>query len=308
MAAPRMVQVKYVDPVGPAELMGTRWEVPADVKDPAAYIRSQHREQQARITADQEREAREKQVLKDRVEAARTSETVANLQADLQATREALTALEQRFGEAPDVQQMTAWNAASAAIYDRSMLLAEDVQEMQTVVGNLLDRASELADAAASGHQMQETALQVLQNHQEIINGQMESSTVLINSLQNQLSEAESEVMALRARAADSRETIEYASAIANNSEAIARQVAEEEMKEVQESFAGLVSLMFSALGIDENHLVQTTNEIDLVPGKALALTYPQLREYAAAHQRALQTMADARQRNANLPSQTESV
>ena len=130
----------------------------------------------------------------------------------------------------------------------------------------------------------------------------------LINSLQNQLSEAESEVMELRARAADERETIQAASAMSANSEAIARQVAETQMKDIQESFASLIALMFNALGIEESMLALEANNVDMQPGKALNLTYAELKQYAAIHQQALATMRSAQERNSNLPSQTESI
>ena len=70
---------------------------------------------------------------------------------------------------------MTEWNAASSAIYARSMQLSEEVAGMQATVSDLLERTTAMAEAAKTGEQLQKQSLALLKNNQEQINGSFET-------------------------------------------------------------------------------------------------------------------------------------
>ena len=123
------------------ELKGTSWEVPDSIplEGRKAWIESQHREAQLQSAAEAERQQRERELLNARIQQQQTQDSIGQLQADVEQVNAGLAELSERFGTSPDVTAMTEWNAASSAIYARSMQLSEEVAGLQATVGDLLE-------------------------------------------------------------------------------------------------------------------------------------------------------------------------
>jgi len=90
---------------------------------------------------------------------------------------------------------MTELNAASTAIYARSMQLSEEVDGMQAAVSDLLERTTAIAETAKTGEQLQKRSLALLKNNQEQIHGSFETYHRVLADLQERTTPAVQSVL-----------------------------------------------------------------------------------------------------------------
>ena len=263
-----------------SELQGTEWDVPSSIPtaQKAAWIESKHREQQSLEVADAERQQRESDLLSARIRDQLNQDAMAQLQAEVSGVAAGLEDLSDRFGTAPDVAAMTEWNAASAAIYDRSMRLSDEVAAMQATVSELLERTAAMAEAAKTGDRLQQEALQLLRNQQLMVNGSFETYRNALFDLETDTRVAQENVGKLNTTASESREVVEQASRIQETAIDIARQEAKAETEKLTDEFLALIGVAFEVMGITEEQLAIQLNTDELEPNRGVFLTREYLR------------------------------
>ena len=262
------------------ELKGSTWDVPNSVPfdQKAAWIESKHKEQQSLDAANAERPQRESDLLSARIRDQLNQDAMAQLQAEVSGVAAGLEDLSDRFGTAPDVAAMTEWNAASAAIYDRSMRLSDEVAAMQATVSELLERTAAMAEAAKTGDRLQQEALQLLRNQQLMVNGSFETYRNALFDLETDTRVAQENVGRLNTTASESREVVEQASRIQETAIDIARQEAKAETEKLTDEFLALIGVAFEAMGITEEQLAIQLNTDELEPNRGVFLTREYLR------------------------------
>ncbi|WP_066907293.1 MULTISPECIES: hypothetical protein [unclassified Synechococcus] len=187
-----------------------------------------------------------------------------------------LAELSERFGTSPDVTAMTEWNAASSAIYARSMLLSEEVAGMQATVSDLLERTTAMAEATKTGEQLQKQSLALLKNNQEQINGSFATYRRALADLQEQTNDASRSVGALNTAAQDNREIIATAANITEEAINIAGLEAKKAVDEGMEDLLSILSLALEVMGINEKALALQLNTDEFAPNRGVFL----IREY----------------------------
>ena len=262
------------------ELKGTSWEVPDSIplEGRKAWIESQHREAELESAAEAERQQRERELLSARIQRQQTQDTIGQLQAEVEQVNAGLAELSERFGTSPDVVAMTEWNAASSAIYARSMQLSEEVAGMQATVSDLLERTTAMAEAAKTGEQLQQQSLALLKNNQEQINGSFETYRRALADLQAQTNDASRSVGALNTAAQDNREIIATAANISEEAVNIAGLEAKKAVEEGMTEMLAVLSLALEAMGIDEKSLALQLNTDSVDPNRGIFLTREYLR------------------------------
>ncbi len=262
------------------ELQGSKWEVPDSVPIDGrkAWIESQHREAELESAAEAERQQRERELLSARIQRQQTQDTIGQLQAEVEQVNAGLSELSERFGTSPDVVAMTEWNAASSAIYARSMQLSEEVAGMQATVSDLLERTTAMAEAAKTGEQLQQQSLALLKNNQEQINGSFETYRRALADLQAQTNDASRSVGALNTAAQDNRELIATAANISEEAVNIAGLEAKKAVDEGMTEMLAVLSLALEAMGIDEKSLALQLNTDSVDPNRGIFLTREYLR------------------------------
>ena len=137
---------------------------------------------------------------------------------------------------------------------------------MQSTVSDLLTRATAMAEAAAIGEELQQQALNLLRNQQQMMNGSFETYASELQRLRDQTNLATVEVGELNTAAQDNREVIEQAANIRQEAVNIARQEAQAEVQEARNDFLDFMALSLRALGITEADLAATANAIAVDP------------------------------------------
>ena len=269
-----------------SELQGTEWDVPSSIPtaQKAAWIESKHREQQSLDAANAERQQRESDLLSARIRDQQNQDAMALLEAEVMAVSTGLEDLSDRFGNAPDVQAMTEWNASSSAIYSRSMELADEVKAMQATVSDLLERTAAMAEAAKTGDRLQQEALQLLRNQQLMMNGSFETYRDALFDLETDTRVAQENVGKLNTTASESREVVEQASRIQETAIDIARQEAKAAVEKGMDEFLAVLSFTLQALGIDEKHLALQVNTDTIEPNKGVYLSREFVAKLAEIH------------------------
>ncbi|QNI55178.1 hypothetical protein SynBIOSE41_02687 [Synechococcus sp. BIOS-E4-1] len=268
------------------ELKGTSWEVPDSIplEGRKAWIESQHREAQLESAAEAERQQRERELLNARIQQQQTQDTIGQLQADVEQVNAGLAELSERFGTSPDVTAMTEWNAASSAIYARSMLFSEEVAGMQATVSDLLERTTAMAEAAKTGETLQQQSLALLKNNQEQINGSFETYRRALADLQQQTNDASRSVGALNTAAQDNRELINKAANITEEAINIAGLEAKKAVDEGMEDLLSIQSVALEVMGISEQQLALQLNTDEVDPNRGVFLTREYLRRVKDIH------------------------
>ena len=244
-------------------LQGSKWDVPDSVpmNQRAAWIESTAREADLAAAASAEKEAREAEVLAARVEKAKNDASISKITADLEAVTSQLEELSGRIVAEPDVSAQLQFNASAASIYDRSLSLAEEVSAMQATVSELLVKSTAMAEAAAIGEQLQQQALALLTNNQQMMNGSFETYSAELERLGARTNFALVEVQELNTTAQDNRQLIEQAANIKEESVVIAQQEAARAVAEMSDDFMDLMALSLRALGLRVIEISRKANE-----------------------------------------------
>ncbi|KZR92118.1 hypothetical protein MITS9509_01576 [Synechococcus sp. MIT S9509] len=268
------------------QLQVTSWEVPDSIPIDGrkAWIESQHREAQLPSAAEAERQRRKRELLNARIQQQQTQDTIGQLQADVEQVNAGLAELSERFGTSPDVTAMTEWNAASSAIYARSMLLSEEVAGMQATVSDLLERTTAMAEATKTGEQLQKQSLALLKNNQEQINGSFETYRRALADLQAQTNDTSRSVGALNTAAQDNRELIATAANISEEAINIAGLQAKKAVDEGMEDMLAILSLALEVMSINEKALALQLNTDEFAPNRGVFLTREYLRRVKDIH------------------------
>ena len=256
------------------EIQGQKFDVPDSVPQTsrAKWIESTWREEQARATAEAEREAREQRLLQERIESTRQQNAIDSLASEIGELNGKLQELDQRIVAEPDTSAQLQFNAAAADIYNRSLGLADEVAAMQATVTDLLTRATAMAEAAAIGEELQQQALNLLRNQQLMMNGSFETYASELQRLRDETNSAIVEVGELNTAAEDNREVIEQAANIREEAVNIARQEANSAVSEMRDEFLDLMALSLRALGLTEMDLITTANAIEVEPNNSATI------------------------------------
>ena len=290
-----MAQLTYRGTV--ESLQGSKWEVPDSIpmNQRAAWIESTAREAELAAAASAEKEAREAEVLAARVEKAKQDESISKLTTDLEGITAQLEELSTRIVAEPDVSAQLQFNAAASSIYDRSLSLADEVSAMQATVADLLTRATAMAEAAAIGEQLQQQALAMLTNNQQMMNGSFETYSAELQRLSDRTNFALVEVQELNTTAQDNRELIEQAANIKQEAVVIAQQEARKATDEMKDDFLDLMALSLRALGLREADLTATANAIAVAPNDSGTIRRSSVERFIEISRKANESIEKAR-------------
>ena len=282
------------------ELQGQKFDVPTSVPLTGAskWIESSWREEQAMATATAEKESREAEVLAARVEKARQDESISKLTTDLEGVTAQLEELNNRIVAEPDVSAQLQFNASAAGIYNRSLELADEVSAMQATVADLLTRATAMAEAAAVGEQLQQQALAMLTNNQQMMNGSFETYSAELQRLSDRTNFALIEVQELNTEATESRETLRIAQNITDEAVNIARQESTKAVAEMRDEFLDLMALSLRALGLRESDLTSTANAIAVAPNDSGTIRRSSVERFIEISRKANESIEKARGEN----------
>ena len=263
-------------------LQGTKWEVPDSIPltQKAAWIESAARQAELEAAAAEEQQAREAEVLAARLEKAKNDASLERINSEISQLSEGLEELNQRIVAEPDTSAQLQFNAAAADIYNRSLGLADEVQAMQATVADLLTRATAMAEAAAIGEELQQQALNLLSNQQQMMNGSFETYAAELQRLRDQTNLATVEVGELNTAAEDNREVIQQAANIREEAVNIAEREARRAMGEWRDEFLDLMALSVRALGLTETDLLRTANTMQLEPNNASAIRRSSIEQF----------------------------
>jgi hypothetical protein len=264
----------------------------------AAWIESTAREAELAAAASAEKEAREAEVLSARVEKAKNDASISKITADLEAVTSQLEELSTRIVAEPDVANQLAFNASAASIYDRSLSLAEEVSAMQATVSELLVKSTAMAEAAAIGEQLQQQALALLTNNQQMMNGSFETYSAELQRLSDRTNFALVEVQELNTTAQDNRQLIEQAANIKEESVVIAQQEASKAVAEMSNDFMDLMALSLRALGLREADLTATANAIAVAPNDSGTIRRSSVERFIEISRKANESITKARGEN----------
>ena len=249
-------------------------------------------------TATAEKESREAEVLAARVEKARQDESISKLTTDLEGITAQLEELNNRIVAEPDTSAQLQFNAAAASIYDRSLSLADEVSAMQATVADLLTRATAMAEAAAIGEQLQQQALAMLTNNQQMMNGSFETYSAELQRLGDRTNFALIEVQELNTEATESRETLRIAQNITDEAVNIAKQESTKAVEAMRDEFLDLMALSLRALGLREADLTATANAIAVAPNDSGTIRRSSVERFIEISRKANESIEKARGEN----------
>ena len=281
-------------------LQGSKWDVPDSVpmNQRAKWIESTAREADLAAAASAEKEAREAEVLAARVEKAKQDESINKLTTDLENITSQLEELSTRIVAEPDVSAQLQFNASAAGIYNRSLELADEVSAMQATVADLLTRATAMAEAAGIGEQLQQQALAMLTNNQQMMNGSFETYSAELQRLSDRTNFALIEVSELNTTAQDNRELIEQAANIKQEAVVIAQQEARKATDEMKDDFLDLMALSLRSLGLREADLICTANAIAVAPNDSSTIRRASVERFIEISKKANESIEKARGEN----------
>ena len=166
---------------------------------------------------------------------------------------------------------------------------------MQATVADLLTRATAMAEAAAIGEQLQQQALAMLNNNQQMMNGSFETYSAELQRLSDRTNFAIGEVQELNTSAQDNRELIEQAANIKQEAVVIAQQEARKATDEMSDDFMDLMALSLRALGLRESDLTSTANAIAVAPNDSGTIRRSSVERFIEISRKANESIEAAR-------------
>ena len=251
-----------------AALQGSKWDVPDAVpmSQKAAWIESAARQAELEAAAAEEQKAREAEVLAARIA---KQQDEAAVEAQLSPLRDQVSNLQEQLAEMsallvrPDVASVVQINSSTNENIARTLDATEKSREL---IGQAEGLQATVSGLVIEVETLQQQAIALLKNQQQMINGSFESYSGELQRLRDQTNLATVEVRQLNSTAQNNREVIEQA---ANNKEeavTIAAQEASRATEEMRGDFLDLMAISLQALGLREADLIAIANAIEVAP------------------------------------------
>ena len=279
------------------ELRGTQHSVPSDVADKRGYIESIYHENVAAKLAELEREAREKQLLQDRIavqkEQANKDSRISKVEGRLEQLEEVIAT--------PDVAMLV--QASSDAV--KAVAAVHQVGEQLRQQAESLELNKEQADALiATVNELQarvndfnEQVGNRIASYQELLNMAQQNAGEQIREYEARYVEAEERatiaLSQINSNAQTVRDAVEIVEQTKEQAVAIARQEVEKQTEAMTDEFLAFISLAMQTLGITEQDLDSAANAADIEPTKMLKLTRTKLAGLANIWRASLKVAAD---------------
>ena len=249
-------------------LQGSKWDVPDSIplNQKAAWIESAARQAELEAAAAEEQKAREAEVLAARIA---KQQDEAAVEAQLSPLRDQVSNLQEQLAEMsallvrPDVASVVQINSSTNENIARTLDATEKSREL---IGQAEGLQATVSGLVIEVETLQQQAIALLKNQQQMINGSFESYSGELQRLRDQTNLATVEVRQLNSTAQNNREVIEQA---ANNKEeavTIAAQEASRATEEMRGDFLDLMAISLQALGLREADLIAIANAIEVAP------------------------------------------
>ena len=275
------------------EMRGLQMAIPNTVKNKRAWMESQWREEKARLTADKEKQAREQQVLDDRIATQKQRESIDGqlnpIREQLVGLQEQLIGIEARLAK-PDAAQVVEINANTTANMARTMdatektrELLEQVEALQTTVGGLRDEVEVL----------QAQTLQVNKNRLEFANESVAAQGEMIRQRDEQIRAEQEHAVALGTEINNNYQVVMAAKDVQKSTVEAARAEVNQVVTEMTDDFVGMVNLMLTSLGLTQGTLEANLNMVDVQPTTGVKLTREQIGKFAEVYRKASRAMEE---------------
>ena len=270
------------------EMRGLKMAIPTTVKNKAAWMESKFREEKARLVAEEERKAREQQVLADRIAKQKDEATV---EAQLSPLRDQVVGLQQQLAEVssllvqPDAATVVEINANTTANMARTMDAAEKTRELIDQVEALQETVGGLATEVET---LQAQTLQVNKNRLDFIN---EGTAAMGQQIQQRDEMLEKERLHSRQLQEDinsNYQVVLAAKDVQKSTVEAARSQVAQEITVMSDDFVAMINLTLTSLGLSQRDLQTNLNMVDIDGGRSgVRLTRQQIAQFADVYRKA---------------------
>ena len=270
------------------EMRGLKMAIPVTVKNKAAWMESKFREEQARLVAEEERKAREQQVLADRIAKQKDEATV---EAQLSPLRDQVVGLQEQLAEVssllvqPDAATLVEISNSTTANMARTLDAAEKTRELIDQVEALQATVGGLATEVET---LQAQTLQVNKNRLDFINEGTTAMGEQIRLRDERILKEQEHAVALSSEINANHQVVMAAKDVQKSTVEAARAQVSEVITSMTDDFVEMINLTITSLGLSQGDLVQNLNSVDFSGGRSgVRLTRQQIAQFADVYRKA---------------------